>query len=66
MMDPYCHILGFLDQYTTKIPLGKPRQRWMDNIGMDHGEIGWGGVPQRRFLILFYFRGCLEKSSNLK
>jgi hypothetical protein len=25
-------------------PLGRPRRRWVDNIEMDHGEIGWGGV----------------------
>jgi hypothetical protein len=27
-----------------KGPLGKPRRRWVDNIKMDIGEIGWGGV----------------------
>jgi hypothetical protein len=27
-----------------KRPLGRPRRRWMDNIKMDLGEIGWGGV----------------------
>jgi hypothetical protein len=27
-----------------KRPLGKPRHRWEDNIRMDLGEIGWGGV----------------------
>jgi hypothetical protein len=25
-------------------PLGRPRQRCVDNIRMDLGEIGWGGV----------------------
>jgi hypothetical protein len=25
-------------------PLGQPRCRWVDNIRMDFGEIGWGGV----------------------
>jgi hypothetical protein len=24
--------------------LGRPRQRWMDNISVDHGEVGWGDV----------------------
>jgi hypothetical protein len=24
-----------------KRPLGRPRQRWMDSIKMDLGEIGW-------------------------
>jgi hypothetical protein len=27
-----------------KRPLGRPRHRWLDNIKMDLGEIGWGGV----------------------
>jgi hypothetical protein len=27
-----------------KIPLGRPRRRWMHNIKMDLLEIGWGGV----------------------
>jgi hypothetical protein len=25
-----------------KSPLGRPRRRWMDNIRMDLGEVGWG------------------------
>jgi hypothetical protein len=25
-------------------PLGRPRRRWVDNIKMDLGEIGWGGA----------------------
>jgi hypothetical protein len=24
--------------------LGRPRHRWMDNIRMDLGEVGWGDV----------------------
>jgi hypothetical protein len=27
-----------------KRPLEGPRRRWVDNITMDLGEIGWGGV----------------------
>jgi hypothetical protein len=27
-----------------KIPLGRPRRRWLDNIKMDLGEMGWGGM----------------------
>jgi hypothetical protein len=27
-----------------KTPLGRPRHWWVDNIKMDLGEIGWGGV----------------------
>jgi hypothetical protein len=27
-----------------KRPLGRPRHRWVDNIEMDLGEIGWGSM----------------------
>jgi hypothetical protein len=27
-----------------KKPLGRPRRRWMDNIRMNLGEVGWGDV----------------------
>jgi hypothetical protein len=27
-----------------KRPLGRPRRRWMDDIRMDLGELGWGDV----------------------
>jgi hypothetical protein len=27
-----------------KRPLGRPRCRWVDNIRMDIGEVGWGDV----------------------
>jgi hypothetical protein len=27
-----------------KIPLGRPRRRWVENIKTDLLEIGWGGV----------------------
>jgi hypothetical protein len=27
-----------------KKPLGRPRRRWVDNIRMDLGEIGWVGM----------------------
>jgi hypothetical protein len=27
-----------------KRPLGRPRRRWMDNIEMDIGEVGWRDV----------------------
>jgi hypothetical protein len=27
-----------------KRPLGRPRPRWVDNIRMDLGEVGWGDV----------------------
>jgi hypothetical protein len=28
----------------AKRPLGRPRHRWVDNIRMDHREVGWGGL----------------------
>jgi hypothetical protein len=28
----------------VKKPLGRPRRRWVDNIRMDLGEVGWGDV----------------------
>jgi hypothetical protein len=36
-----------------KRPLGRPRCRWVDNIKMDLGEVGWGdmdwiGLAQER------------------
>jgi hypothetical protein len=27
-----------------KRPLGRPRRRLVDNIRMDLGEVGWGGL----------------------
>jgi hypothetical protein len=27
-----------------KRPLGRPRRRWVNNIRIDLGEIGWDGV----------------------
>jgi hypothetical protein len=27
-----------------KIPLGRPRRSWVDNIRMDLGEVGWSDV----------------------
>jgi hypothetical protein len=28
----------------VKSPLGRPRRRWVNNIRMDLGEVGWGDV----------------------
>jgi hypothetical protein len=25
-------------------PLGRPRRKWVDNVRMDLGEVGWGDV----------------------
>jgi hypothetical protein len=27
-----------------KRPLGRPRRGWVNNIKLDLGEVGWGGV----------------------
>jgi hypothetical protein len=27
-----------------KRPIGRPRRRWVDNVKMDLGDIGWDGV----------------------
>jgi hypothetical protein len=37
----YRILVGMLER---KIPLGKPRRRWVDNIEMDLREIRWDGV----------------------
>jgi hypothetical protein len=29
-----------------KRPLGRPRRRWVDNIKMNNGETGWGGMDR--------------------
>jgi hypothetical protein len=34
----------FIGGSEGKRQLGRPRHMWVDNIKMDLGEIGWGGV----------------------
>jgi hypothetical protein len=34
----------FVGRSEERRPIGRPRRRWVDNIKMDLGEIGWGGV----------------------
>jgi hypothetical protein len=34
----------FVGMPEGKRRLGRPRRRWVDNIRMDLGEIGWNGV----------------------
>jgi hypothetical protein len=34
----------FIGKPERKRPHGRPRQRWEDNTGLDHGELGWEGV----------------------
>jgi hypothetical protein len=37
------HML-FVGKPEGKRPLGRPRRRWVDNIRMDLGEVGWVNV----------------------
>jgi hypothetical protein len=34
----------FVGNPEGKRPLGRPRHRWVDNIRVDLGEVGWGDV----------------------
>jgi hypothetical protein len=40
-MDAYRLLVG---KPEGKRPLGRRRRRWVDNIGMDLGELEWGDV----------------------
>jgi hypothetical protein len=42
-----------------KRPLGRPRHRWVDNIGMDLGEIGSGGTVWIVWIMIRTFGGLL-------
>jgi hypothetical protein len=39
--NPYRLLVG---KPEGKRPLGRPRHRWVKNIRMDRGEVGWGDV----------------------
>jgi hypothetical protein len=39
-IETYRHLMRSLG----KRPLGRPRRRWVDNIRMHLGEVGWGDV----------------------
>jgi hypothetical protein len=39
--NPYRLLVG---KPEGKRPLGRPRRRWVDNIRMDLGEVGWADV----------------------
>jgi hypothetical protein len=50
-----------------KRPLGRPRRRWIDNIKMDHLEIGlsvvdWIGLAQDRYR----WRALVNSAKNLR
>jgi hypothetical protein len=37
-------VFGLVRKPEGKRPLRRPRRRWVDNIRMDRGEVGWGDV----------------------
>jgi hypothetical protein len=50
-----------------KWPIGRPRNRWVDNIKMDLVEVGWGcvdwiGLPQDRDM----WRALVNAVMNLR
>jgi hypothetical protein len=36
--------IGLVGKTEGRRPLGRPRRRWVDNIKMNLGEIGWDGT----------------------
>jgi hypothetical protein len=55
-----------------KRPLGRPRHRWVDNVRMDLGEVGWGDVDwiglaqdRNRWRALVNSMKCWETMSGL-
>jgi hypothetical protein len=40
----YLLYFSILLHWGGKIPLGRPRRRWVDNIKMDLREIGWDSM----------------------
>jgi hypothetical protein len=54
-----------------KRPLGRPSRRWVDNIRMDLGEMGWDdvdwiGLAQDRMLVERSFEFGVEPSGSIK
>jgi hypothetical protein len=50
-----------------KRPIGRPRPKWIDNIRMDLGEVGWGdvdwiGLAQDRYR----WRDLVNSAMNLQ
>jgi hypothetical protein len=63
----------FVGKPEGKRPLGRPRRRWMDNIRMDPGEVGWSdvdwiGLEQMESSCEFGFEpsGCMKCWETLK
>jgi hypothetical protein len=54
-----------------KRPLGRPRRRWVDNIGIDLGEVGWSdvdwiGLAQDRKRVESCCKFGIEPSGSMK
>jgi hypothetical protein len=47
-----------------KRPLGRPRHRWVDNIRMDLGEVGWGDVHDQILVSYLTIAGCLIRGAH--
>jgi hypothetical protein len=46
-------------------PLGRPKRRWVDNIRMNLGEVGWGDVEGKEQVESFCEFG-IESSGSVK
>jgi hypothetical protein len=55
----------FIGKQEGKRPLGRPRCRWMDNIKMDLGEIGWWVIDWNG-LVQDRDKCCNEPSDSIK
>jgi hypothetical protein len=54
-----------------KRPLGRPRRRWVDNIRMNLGEVGWGdvdwiGLAKDRNRLRALVNSVIETSGSMK
>jgi hypothetical protein len=43
-MEEKSNAYSVLGNQKRKRPLGRPRRRWEDNIGMDPKDVGWSGM----------------------
>jgi hypothetical protein len=39
-----CFSKKYISTWPSHIRIGRPKRRWLDNIRMDLGEVGWGDV----------------------
>jgi hypothetical protein len=45
--------------------LGRPRRRWMDNINLDHREIGWDGMNITLAQDIDQWRALVKTAMNI-